>query len=173
MKTTVKLASGLGALAAVAGVASVAHAQTSATATSSGSATVVEPFSANKISDLAFGTIVKPTTGTATVSVDVSGSRSLTGTVAVGGGAGAAQFQVLGQGGQAYSVTVPGSFNMTAGTNTLVVTTTDNSGGGGTLSGSVGTYSTATFGVGGAINLTTGTASGAYTGSFTVTASYN
>jgi hypothetical protein len=172
MKTTVKLASGLGALAAAAGVASVAHGQTSATATGAGSATVVEPFSANKISDLVFGTIVKPTTGTATVSVDVSGSRSLTGTVAVGG-AGAARFQVLGQGGRAYSVTVPPSFNMTSGTNTLVVTTVDNSGGGGALSGSLGAFSTATFGVGGAINLTTGTASGAYTGSFTVTASYN
>jgi hypothetical protein len=54
-----------------------------------------------------------------------------------------------------------------------VVTTVDNSGGGGTLSGSVGTFSTATFEVGGAINLTPSTASGAYVGSFTVTASYN
>lgn len=173
MKTKIRIASGLGAIAAMAGVGDV-HAQTTATATSSGSASLVDPFSANKVADLTFGTIVKPNAGTATVSVDASGNRTLSGgAVAVGGGAQAAQFSLVGQGGSTYSVTVPGSFTMTYGTSTLAVSTVNNSGGGGSLSGNSGTYTTAGFGVGGSINLTPATPSGPYTGSFTVTASYN
>lgn len=173
MKTNIRFISGLSAVAAVASVGSAVHAQSSATATGSGSASVVDPFSALKIADLAFGTIIKPSTGVATVAVDASGTRTLTGAVAVGAGVTAAQFAVLGQGGSAYSVSVPSTFNMTLGTNTLAVATVNNSGGGGTLSGGAGTYTTAAFGVGGTINLTPSTPSGAYTGNFTVTASYN
>jgi hypothetical protein len=173
MITVRKLAIGVGALSAI---ASVAHAQNSSTATASGTATVIQPIAANKTSDLGFGTIVKPTAGTATVAVSAAGSRTVTGTApANAAGVSAAAFNVVGEGGSAYSVSVPASFDITAngGTDTLTVTTSNNAGGGGTLSGSIGSTSTASFGVGGTINLTTGTASGAYTGNVTITASYN
>jgi hypothetical protein len=170
MKTVRKLVIGVGALGAM---TSIAHAQASDTATATGSATIIQPISASAPSNLAFGTIVKPSSGTATVSVDASGSRTVSGGAAtVGGGVTAASFNVVGEGGSAYSVSVPSSFTMTSGSNTLVVTTVNNAGGGGTLSGSIGSTQTATFGVGGAFNLSSSTVSGAYSGNIVVTASY-
>jgi hypothetical protein len=173
MKTALKIALGLSALTSIATLASTASAQATATATASGTATVLAPLTANKTSDLAFGTIIRPNTGSATVTVDNAGARTVVGAAAVGGSATAASFQVIGEGGSVYSVTVPASFNMTSGANTLAVATTNSSGGGGTLSGSAGTVSTASFGVGGSINVSTATAAGAYTGNLTITASYN
>jgi hypothetical protein len=170
MRTVHKVAIGIGALSAL---ASAAYAQNSDTATASGSATIVQPIAASKVADLAFGTIVKPASGTATVAVDAEGARTLTGTVAVGAGNTAAQFNVVGEGGSAFSVSVPSSFSMTSGSNSLVVSTVDNSSGGGTLSGTIGNASTASFGVGGNFTLNSATASGAYTGTFAITASYN
>lgn len=69
MKTVRKLVIGVGALSAM---GSIAHAQNNATATASGSATIVQPIQATSTQNLAFGTIVKPTTGTGTVSVDAN-----------------------------------------------------------------------------------------------------
>jgi hypothetical protein len=173
MKTVRKLAIGVGALSAM---TSIAHAQNSSTATASGSATIIQPISASSTSNLAFGTIVKPNDATtATVSVDTSGTRSITGTAAGLGSATAAGFKIVGEGGSAYNVTVPGTIDLVSGTNTLVVTTADGSGGTGILGGagaSIGSTQTNTFGVGGSFNITSGTPSGAYTGTFTVTANY-
>lgn len=173
MNTVRKLAIGVGALSAM---TSIAHAQDSSTATASGSATIIQPISASATAPLAFGTIVKPTdASTATVSVDNSGTRSITGSAAALGSATAAGFAIVGEGGSSYTVSVPSSIDLVAGTNTLVVTTTNNSTGGGILGGagaSIGTTQTNTFGVGGSFNISNGTASGAYTGTFTVTANY-
>lgn len=165
-----KIVAGIGALSSL---ATVAHAQASDTATATGSVSIIQPIAASKVADLAFGTIVKPASGTATVAVDAAGARTLNGTVAVGGGATAAAFNVVGEGGSAFSVSVPQSFSMTSGANSLVVSTVDNSGGGGTLSGTIGAASTASFGVGGNFTLNSATTSGAYTGTFAITASYN
>lgn len=171
MITVRKLAIGVGALSAL---ASAAHAQASADATATGSATIIQPIQLSAPTNLGFGTIVKPSNGDATVSVDAAGTRTVTGTAAANsGGVTAASFQVVGEGGSTYSVSVPSTFNMTSGNNSLTVTTTDNSGGGGRLSGAIGSASTATFGVGGTFNLNTATVSGAYTGNIAVTASYN
>ncbi len=171
MKALQKLVIGAGLLSAL---ASGAQAQTSATATAAGTASVLDPITASKNTDLSFGTIVKPLSGTATVSVSAAGARTVTGTAAANGtGVSNASFSVIGIGGSAYSIAVPSTFSMTSGTNSLVVSTIDGSGGGGTLSGVNTSASTVSFGVGGAFNLSTATASGAYTGNFTVTASYN
>lgn len=170
MKTVHKILAGIGAISSL---ASAAYAQATDTATATGSATIIQPIAASKVADLAFGTIVKPASGTATVAVDADGARTVDGTVAVGGGAAAASFNVVGEGGSAFSVSVPSSFSMTSGANSLVVTTVDNSGGGGTLSGTIGNASTASFGVGGNFTLNSATTSGAYTGTFAITASYN
>ena len=169
MNTVRKLAIGVSALSAI---SSIAHAQASDSATASGSATIIQPITASAPTNLAFGTIVKPTTGTGTVAVDSSGNRTVTGAAAVGGGVTAASFSVVGEGAQAYSLQIPSSFTMASGTNTLVVTTNTNSTGSGTLSGALGAPGSATFGVGGTFNLNSSTASGAYTGNIVVTASY-
>jgi hypothetical protein len=171
MKTTTKIILGVSALSALAGVA---HAQSSASATASSSATIVQPITATKNTDLGFGTILRPASGTATVTVDAAGARTVTGTVAANAtGVSASTFTVAGEGGQAYSVGVPSTFPMISGANTLVVTTVSGTGVTGAMSGSAGTVGSASFGVGGTINLNTSTQSGAYTGNFTVTASYN
>lgn len=171
MKTVHKIAAGIGVISSL---ASAAYAQNSDTATASGTATIIQPIATSKVTDLGFGTIVKPAGGTATVSVDAAGTRNVTGTVATNAvGVSAASFNVVGEGGSAFSVAVPTSFSMTSGSNSLVVTTVDNSGGGGTLTGTIGNASTASFGVGGNFTLNSATASGAYTGTFAITASYN
>lgn len=175
MKTALKVAAGLGAVSALTGLASTAYAQNSASATATGSATIVQSISISKTADLGFGTIVKPTTATSTITVSNSGTRTITGGNAVaanGTGVSAASFTVQGEGGSAISVTVPTSFNMTSGTNSLVVTTT-NTGTTGNLSGSIGTQGSFVVGVGGSFPLATSTASGAYSGSLVVSVAYN
>ena len=84
-----------------------------------------------------------------------------------------ASFTVSGEGAQHFSIQVPGSFNMTAGTNTLVVTTSNPTGATGLLSGSIGSTGSLVLGVGGSFPLATNTASGAYSGTFQVTVAYN
>jgi len=176
MKTALKIAAGLGAVSALSGLASTAYAQASASATATGSATIVQSISVTASSNLGFGTLVKPTTGTSTIAVGATGSsRSITGGNAVGAngaGVSSAAFLVQGEGGSAISVTVPSTFNMTSGTNTLVVTTASTTTAG-NLSGSIGAQGSFTVGVGGSFPLQTNTASGAYSGNLVVTAQYN
>ena len=174
MNTVRKLVIGVGAIGAM---TSVARAQPPAsdTATAQGSATIIQPIQASSTQNLAFGTIVKPTGATpGTVTIDNSGGRTQSGaTLGLLGTPTAANFQVVGEGQSAYTVSVSPSFNLVSGTNTLIVTTTNSSGGGGTLGGTLGgTAGTATFGVGGSFSLNSATASGNYTGNIQVIASY-
>jgi hypothetical protein len=174
MRKVVQIVSGGAALAAL---AMPALAQNSATATASGTTTIIQPITISKTADLGFGTIVKPTTGASTISVSATGNtRTVTGgnaTFANGNGVSSASFTVRGEGAQHFSIQVPASFNMTAGTNTLVVTTNNPSGATGLLSGSIGSTGSLVLGVGGSFPLATNTASGAYSGSFQVTVAYN
>lgn len=168
---------------AISAIAGTAHAQASANATTSASATIFRPITLTKDSDLRFGTIVRPASGSDTVTISAAdGSRALSTNNAVALTSGAHQsptratYTVSGEGGQAFSISVPASFNMTrsGGAETLTITLTA-SAASGTLSGSLGNASsgTASFGVGGAMPITSSTASGAYSGSFITTVSYN
>lgn len=167
------------AAVAMLGLAGVASAQTSANTTASGSLGVVQPIAIAKISDLSFGTVVRPASGNGTVTIDAStGARTITGGVsAIGGGpvtsVGRAAFTVSGEGGYNFTVSIPASFNITRNGNQdpIQVTLTSTTGSG-TLSNSFGTTGTATVGVGGSLLLSNGTPSGAYTGSFTITVAY-
>ena len=173
MRTIAKILYGGAALAAL---ATPALAQNSATATAAGSATIIQPIAVTKTADLGFGKIVKPTTGTSTIAVTSTGnSRSITGGNAVAAdalGVTSAAFNVTGEGAQVFNISVPTTFAMTSGTNTLVVTTTQ-SATSATLSGSIGTAGSQSFGVGGSFPLATSAVSGAYTGNFVVTVAYN
>ena len=168
----------LSAATATLAIAAPAMAQTSATQSTTSSATVIAPISLAKNSDLAFGTVVKPTSGSNSVLVNAgSGSRTLTGAgdaALVTSTTSRAAYTVSGEGGQTFSITAPASFDMTrsGGSEVLTVTVTK-TGTSGTLSGSIGSAGTASVGVGGSFGVSSSTVSGAYSGTFDVTTAYN
>ncbi len=153
-----------------------AQAQQTSSATGSASATILRPIAVAKNQDLAFGSVVR---GAGTVAVSNAGSRSVTGAVQAlaSTSASQAQFTVSGEGGQAITVTVPGSITLTkaGGTETLTVSTTNDLPASQSLSGSLGQSAdgSLTVNVGGSITLAATTVTGAYAGTFQVSASYN
>lgn len=166
------------AVLALTAVAAPALAQ-SASTTGSGSITVIRPLTVTKTADLKFGTVVRPATGSGTAVISAAGARSVTGGVvglSSGDAPAAAAFTVAGEGGQSVSVTVPASFSMANGTDTLVVTTSNSLTGSAasqTLSNALGSAGSLAFTVGGSVPVASTTATGAYTGTFTVSAAYN
>jgi hypothetical protein len=151
----------------------------SASTTGTGSITVIRPLTITKNSDLKFGTVVRPTTGSGTAVVSAAGVRSVTGGV-VGLASGdtpvAAAFTVAGEGGQSVSVTIPATFSMINGSDTLTVTTSNNLTGSAaaqTLSNALGAAGSLAFAVGGSVPLSSTQTTGLYTGTFTVSAAYN
>lgn len=148
-------------------------------ATANVTAKIIRPISVTNNSGLAFGTIVKPSTGSNTVTVDTAGARAITGggdAVALGStSANNAQFTIGGEGGQSISVVVPASFNLTGPGSITVTTSNDIAGDPGlqTLSGTLGGGGTLVVKVGGSFSVDGSTATGDYTGSFNVQAYYN
>jgi hypothetical protein len=177
MRTALKVAAGLGAVTALTGLASEAFAQASASTSATGSATIIQPISITKTTDLAFGTVVKGTLAS-TIVISSTGAPSVSAGNAVFTSTGtrsAASFLIKGEGHQAISVTVPGTFPMTGpGGSTLSVTTIPTAVTG-NLSGSLGDAAAGSFtvGVGGSFPLATDTPSGAYQGSLVVSVVYN
>ena len=159
-------------------VAAPAMAQ-SASTTGTGSITVIRPLTITKNADLKFGTVVRPSTGSGTVTISAAGARSVAGGV-VGLSSGdtpqAAQFTVDGEGGQSISVTVPGTFSIANGSDTLTVTTSNNligSAAAQTLSNALGAAGSLSFKVGGSVPVNSTSPTGVNTGTFTVSAAYN
>lgn len=136
-------------------------------------ATVIRSIAVTKTADLTFGQIERPVSGSGSVSIDpVTGARTMVN--AVGHDTPQptqATFSITGEGGQAFSVTMPATFSM-SGPQTLTATTSSSSNSP-VLSGSLGSAGSFVFGVGASIPLTSTTMSGAYTGSFTITVNYN
>lgn len=161
-------------------LANAAEAQSaSASASAASTATVAQPIALLKTTDLAFGSLVRPSLGSNTVTIDpTSGSRSITGTgdaaLAANQAVSAATYSVSGQGGAAFSITVPRSFTMTraGGTETLPVSLSA-SAASGALSGSLGSTGSANFRIGGSLSLSSTTVAGDYIGAFDVTVGYN
>jgi hypothetical protein len=151
----------------------------SASASANASATVIQPITLTKNTDLAFGAIVRPSLGANTVTIDPqSGTRTISGT---GDGAlttnqtvSRATYAVGGEGGMAFSITVPTSFTMTraGGSETLPVALTA-SNRSGSLTGATGSAGSANFSIGGSLPLSSATIAGDYTGTFDVTVGYN
>ena len=162
-------------------VSTAALAQASSTAATPTSGTIFQPIVLTKTTDLSFGTVVRPATGSGVVTIAASdGARTLTGSGALITGpgfqaaSGRATYGVVGEGGQAFSINVPANFNMTrtGGAETIQVTLTPTATTG-TLSSTLGTQGTASLGVGGSIPVSNTTATGQYLGSFSVTVQYN
>ena len=155
-----------------------AAAAQSSTQSTSGSATIIQPITLTKATDLAFGKIMRPSSGSNVVQInETTGTRT-----ASGGGNAAliastvsrASYSVAGEGGQTYSINVPATFDMTrSGTSDTVTVTLTATATSGTLSGTIGSAGASSFGVGGSFPVASTTATGAYTGSFDVTVAYN
>jgi hypothetical protein len=97
-----------------------------ATATAVTNATIIAPIAITKTADLNFGNIVALTSA-ATVTIDPAGIRSssnpLSLPTATAGTISAASFDVTGLEDATYSIVLPGSFNVSDGTNTMEVNT--------------------------------------------------
>jgi len=161
-------------------VASVASAQNTDSKNANASANLVCPVSLQKLADLDFGNVV---IGTGTAVMTNAGSLSYTGNVSPGsndyaGHSHAASFHV--KGATAYFIAITNSGNNVVvngpGGSTLNVTlNAPNDGNPIRLSYTsdgdcLGTYD---FTIGGTLNVTPGVNSGAYTGSWTETVTYN
>ena len=128
-------------------------------------------------SNLVFGRVVLPASGSGTISISPAGVVSGTLFRQAGGPVRSqAQFTVSGEGGQSISVTVPATVTMTNGANNLTVTTSNNLVGSPSLqvlSGAANTTGTLAVAVGGTVTVLSTTPAGDYAGTLTVTASYN
>lgn len=167
------------ALAVVLAMPGVAHAQTSATSSTTASIRVVQPITISKTTDLTFGTAVKPANANSNVvKIDeTTGARTISGT---GDGAilntttySRAAYTVNGEGAQTFSISVNPTVTLTGSPSGSLTVTLTPSATTGTLSGTIGSAGSATFGVGGTVTLASSTSSGNYTGSFNAVVTYN
>jgi hypothetical protein len=146
-----------------------------ATATSTG--IVVAPITITKMTDLSFGSIAGGSTaGTVTLSPD--NSRGVSGgVVKMGGTPAAAKFDVTGQDGAGYTITLGGSTVLTSGSNTIpfeaVSDLTASNKASGTVGAGVLTGGTQSIFVGGVLTVAANQAAGTYTGSISATVEYN
>jgi Domain of unknown function (DUF4402) len=116
------------AAAAACATGTAAFAQSSASQTTTGSATIFQPITLAKNTDLVFGIIVRPTSGSGTVAVSTAGARTITGNGALlsDEAASAATFTANGEGGQTFSINVPASLSMAGPASITVASTTTN-----------------------------------------------
>ena len=143
--------------------------------TDKGRVNALRALAITKISDINFGTIQLPVSGTCTVTLNpANGRRTITGNAA-----GfptptptIASFAVSGEGGQTFSLSIPTTTNV-VGPSTLAVTLTNTATASPTLSGSAGAGGTYPFAVGGSLPLTPTTPTGAYSGVFVISLDYN
>lgn len=162
------------------GFAAPAMAQSNtSSANAAGSVTVYQPLTLAKDTDLAFGRVVRPSAGAGSVVIANDSTPSFTnGVVGLSSTRSAAQFTATGEGASFVNFVIPATFNLanqsSASPDLVVTTTNDLAAPANTqLSGLLGTTGTKVFHVGGSIPITDTTASGSYTGTLTVTATYN
>ncbi len=130
-------------------------------------ATVASMISISSVTSLDFG-IMSPTVSSGTVTISTTGTRSSANVDLIVGITSAAQFDVSGEAGLTYSISLPVSTTLIGPGTDMVVDTFVNSAvsqlsGGGTD----------TFNVGATLHVGGSQASGTYTGTFPVTANYN
>lgn len=138
-------------------------------------ARILRAITMTKNSDLIFGRIAIPTSGSGTVSVNATtGVRTVTTAVGLNSPTPArAAFTVEGEGGQAFTITIPATFQLTGPTPPITVTTSNTGSPTNMLSAALGSGGTYDLGVGGSFPISSTTTVGDYTGNFTVTVAYN
>ena len=170
-----KLLFGAAAIFALAATPALAQSNT-ATTTANSSIIVYQPISIANGTDLAFGRVVRPSSGAGSVTIANNGTRTPAGgVIGLASTTTAASFTVTGEGASSVAIVIPTTFALTNGAATLTVTTTNDltAVGATILSGALGATGTKSFNVGGSVPIADTTASGSYTGSFMVTATYN
>lgn len=139
-------------------------------------AKIIRPIDIVKTSDLQFGTVTRPSIGSGSITLTPAGVSSVTGANVrrtANPTPTAASFTVSGEGGQAVTVSVPANIVLSGSSGTITATTSVAGSGAQVLSGSTGSSGTVQVKVGGTIPLSSNTAVGSYTGTFTVTVQYN
>jgi Domain of unknown function (DUF4402) len=148
-----------------------------ASATASSSSTVVVPITITKSADLEFGKFAAGTGGTVTVST--SGARTVSGAVVAMSGTApsAAKFDVSGETGATYSISLSGPTVLTSGSDTMAFTPVSDLTGANAVSGTVtsGSLSSGSqsIHVGGVLTVGSSQAPGTYTGSVIASVDYN
>ncbi len=162
-----KLLISAGALAALA-LTTPAFAATPANqATANATVNIVSPLTLTKNTDLDFGTVVGPFTGS-TVEMSMAGVRNC-GALTCAGTPTAASFTVTGSDNQTVTLTIPAAVTLNGSVSgTLSLDLTTDKPGNQTLSST----GSATFGLGGTLTIPTGTVDGVYSNTFDVTANY-
>jgi hypothetical protein len=125
-------------------------------------------------SDLAFGRIVRPSSGSSTVAINAdTGVRSVDGNgVLLSGSYSRAAYSVEGEGGQTVSLSLSALELTGPAESDPIAVTLVKSADTQVLSGSAGGDGAATFHVGGSFAVSNTTATGAYSGTFTATVAY-
>ena len=152
----------------------IASAQNGASKTASITTTIIQGLSVTNTSSLRFGAMIPGSLG-GTATVSPNGSLSATGTISLLTASAyptsAAAFNLLGAPNLAYTITLPTSVTLTlqGGSNTILLTALTSSP---TASGSLSSTGTGALKVGGTITVSSSQAAGVYSGTFTVTLSY-
>nr|NQU90936.1 DUF4402 domain-containing protein [Bacteroidota bacterium] len=152
-------------------VESVQGQATSASATSNATATIITPIALTNTQPLAFGNIAASTTA-GTVTIATAGTRSSLGGVTPSaiGVFNNAIFTVEGQGDATYAIALPASTTISNGTETMTV---DNFISDPSSTGLLSSLGAQTMNVGATLNVGISQAVGNYTGTYSVTVSYN
>ena len=147
-----------------------------ANAVANSTSTVVAAINISKASDLAFGSFAAGG-GAGSVTVTPAGVRSVSGVIAVASATTAAKFDVTGESGMGYSISVVATPLSDGGGNSMSFVPISD------LSASASTSNTATVGtltggaqsiyVGGVLSVGANQAAGAYSGTVTATVDYN
>jgi hypothetical protein len=165
------------ALASVAalGMVGVSANSFAASANSTAEATVIKPIAITNTAGLKFGTFSVGATG-GTVVVDTAGSRTVTGDVLLSNttAGAAASFDVTGNAGSTYAITLPTADVIikdgATTPNTMIVNTfTSNPSG----TGTIGTGGSQALAVGATLKVGANQVQAAYTGTFSATVEYN
>ena len=163
------------------GASGAMAAANSSSDTANVSATIIQPITVQKTQDLAFGTIVKPSSASSTVTLTAAATpvRTVTGSDGIALASTTptdGKFTVTGEGGQSFTLSIPASINMSGPSSSSITVTTSNDAGctsACALSGSLGSPGTLSFNVGGSFTLPSTQTTGLYSGSVTATATYN
>lgn len=161
-----------GSALALSALAGSALASGTVSATANASVTVVSPTTITKTQDMVFGTVVRPTAGTTTVALDTSDHVTATG--GTGGSAvtsttSSAKFNIVVQAATTYSLAQTLTFAQTGLVNIAPTTAVATSG---TL-GTIPAAGTQEIRYGGQFDMTSATIPQNYTGTLSVTVTYN
>ena len=141
-------------------------------ASADATATVIQPITITKTTDLGFGSFAAPRSGAGTVVMAPGSTRTHTGSIVLShlGAGQAAAFNVAGEPNANYAITLPNSVTLTSGVNSMTVDTfVSTPSSTSTLSGT----GTGTIEVGATLHVAQAQPAGTYAGSFNVTVDYN